>query len=144
MAVVDRDHTALVFAVIGPAFEAGDDAGDGAHAPGARFAWAAGDDLGGETDDVATACAAWAGRTLVLRDPLFEAAWLDAACAAAGLTPPPTLDWLLALAPFGQARRLAALLEEAEAVVPAPPGPRREACVLAAVYRLAAARAGAA
>ncbi len=83
---------------------------------------------------------AWAGRTVVLRDPLFESAWIEEAVAAIGAPSPPTLDWLLALAPFGQARGLSALVARAEAMVDAPEGLERAAAVLHATYRLAEGR----
>jgi hypothetical protein len=49
-----------------------------------------------------------------LADPLFDAPRLAALFADAGLgAPPEARDWLLALAPFGQAKSFAAILEAA-------------------------------
>lgn len=125
----DRDHGTVFAAVAGPR--------DGRDA---EAAWADDAGLHGPTR-LADAVTVWAGRPVVLRDPLFEAAWVEDACAARDAPPPLTLDWLVALAPFGQARGLSALLARAEETVDEPDGPRRAAAILHAVYMLAASRA---
>jgi hypothetical protein len=102
-----------------PLFVVIEPAGAEAQSPARRIGWACEGDAGvADKDDFAGAARAIASlaeaHPLHLADPLFDASRLAAAFAEAGLAAPPEgRDWLLALAPFGQARNLAAILEAA-------------------------------
>lgn len=96
-----------------------------------RIAWACEGDCGVETGAglkraAARIAAAAATRPLFLADPLFDEPRLADLFAAAGLgAPPEGRDWLLALAPFGQAKSWAAILDAAGARAdPANPAER--------------------
>ena len=118
----------------------------GADALGAPtcVAWACAADAGVVTAaGFAAACRTIAAleetRAVYLRDPLFDAPRLDRLFAENGLRAPSAgRDWLLALAPFGQARNFAAILEAATESAADPTNP---ALVLLEAYDEAAARA---
>jgi hypothetical protein len=86
-----------------------------------KISWACGSDSGAAEGQGLKAAAARiaeaaASHPLHLADPLFDAPRLEALFAEAGLDAPPAgRDWLLAIAPFGQAKNLAAILETAGA-----------------------------
>jgi hypothetical protein len=104
-----------------PLFVAIEPSGAAAREPARRIAWAceggAGVASARELKWAATEIVALArAHPLHLADPLFDAPRLSAVFAAAGLAAPQDgRDWLLALAPHGQARNLAAILEAADA-----------------------------
>jgi hypothetical protein len=118
----------------------------GAHARGrpTLVAWASETDAGvargrGLAKAAARIAEAAAAHPLFLADPLFDEPRLESLFADAGLGgPPPGRDWLLALAPFGQARNWAAILEAAEA----RSDPQNPAERLLEAWREAKARCG--
>jgi hypothetical protein len=102
-----------------PLFVVIEPSGAAAREPARRVAWACAGGAGvADAQGFAEAARAIAelARThpLHLADPLFDAPRLAALFADAGLAPSPEgKDWLLALAPFGQARNLAGILDAA-------------------------------
>lgn len=79
------------------------------------------------------------GRAVHLKDPLLESLWLEGLYLAAGRDAPDMRDWMLALAPFEQARDLAAILRAAAPRAPAEET-AAEARVMAEVWREAKKR----
>lgn len=117
----------------------------GAHArePTLRVSWACEAEIGSaHGDDLQNAgqriAALSKTHALHLADPLFDEPRLAAIFADAGLAPPPEArDWLLALAPFRQARNLAAIMEVAAERAP----PDNPAAQLFEAWREARVRA---
>lgn len=111
-----------------PLFVAVEPTGAAARSPATRIVWACDADAGtaGPAEAARRIAALTERHPLHLADPLFDAPRLAAAYADAKLgSPPKGADWLLALAPFGQARNLAALLEAAaERAAPDNPAER--------------------
>ncbi len=79
------------------------------------------------------------------RDALTEQFWLDELFGAQGRAAPVISDWMLALAPFGVARNLAAIVRNAtrsdEFLRDAPLDAAARAAHMRAVYELARTRA---
>jgi hypothetical protein len=104
-----------------PLFVVVEPSGAAALEPAARVCWACDRDAGvAAGSEIAAALerimALAETHALHLADPLFDAPRLGRLLAAAGVQGPSEWrDWLVALAPLGQARRLAAMLEAAEA-----------------------------
>ncbi len=80
------------------------------------------------------------GRPVHLSDPLFESLWLEGLYLNAGREAPDMRDWMLALAPFGQARDLAAILRAAAPRAPSEEGPDARAARMLEAYREAKKR----
>lgn len=82
------------------------------------------------------------GGTLFARDPLFEACAMARVFAAAHAGPAPIIsDWMLALAPFRQARNLAAIVAVARDRVRVGPQPAVAAAMMLEAWREAKRRA---
>jgi hypothetical protein len=126
-----------------PLFVVIEPTGADAQQPARRIAWACDSGAGTAARPpfaiaVARIAALAERHPLHLADPLFDAPRLEAAFAAAGDSDvPEAQDWLNALASFGQARKLAAILEAAEARA----GAANPAARLLEAWREAAARA---